>query len=455
MRDTVPMPKARSEPEEFERRIEKLTKINNALMQRVERSMDQQANAFSLFQTAIGLENQIRARTEELKSALSKLERANEELKSARDAAERANRSKTRFFTAVGHDLLQPLHAARLSLGELADSQQSLANQRLAANVSTSLSAIEDLLTSILDISKLEAGVFVPSLQPVSLSSLFDQLVSGVQPIARKKGLWLTCRPTDEAVTSDPLMLRRILQNLLANAINYTVKGGLLLAARKRGANVRIEVWDTGPGIAALEREKIFEEFQRGAASERAGGTGFGLGLSIVKRMTTALNHELDLCTRVSHGTRFAVTVPRSAIAAVNTPNARDVPPPASYGRLEIPIIVIDNDLAVLEAMQSLLIRWGADVRLARDFEDIGEILSNPAFKPAIILADYHLDDGVSGFEAITAIRSAKGAGIPAILITADRTTETAKLAHEQRCELLHKPVRPGELRALIQHLVK
>jgi signal transduction histidine kinase/CheY-like chemotaxis protein len=446
---------ARSDLADFERRIEKLTKINTALMQRVERSMDQQANAFSLFQTAIGLENQIRARTEEVKNALSKLEKANEELKQARDAAERANSSKTRFFTAVGHDLLQPLHAARLSLGELADAQQTVANQRLATNVATSLSAIEDLLTSILDLSKLEAGVFVPSLQPVSLQALFEQLVAGIQPIARKKGLAFNCRTTQATVTSDPLMLRRVLQNLLANAINYTQSGGLLLAARERGAHIRIEVWDTGPGISALERDRIFEEFQRGAASERSGGTGFGLGLSIVKRMSEALQHPLDLCSRIGHGTRFALTVPKSMVSVSAGKPAYDVAAPVTYGRLEIPIVIIDNDLAVLEAMHSLLVRWGGDVRLARDFEDIAEIISDPAFTPAIILADYHLDEGASGLDAVRQIRDLKGNGIPAILITADRTSETTEAAKASGCEVLHKPVKPAELRALMQHLVK
>ncbi len=214
--------------DDTERRIEKLMKINNALMQRVERSTDRQANAYSLFQTAIGLENQINARTEELKNALSNLERANQELKSARDAAERANRFKTRFITAVGHDLLQPLHAARLSLGELSDAQQQLANQRLAGNVARALSTIEDLLSSILDISKLEAGVFVPTIQPIALGDVFEQLIVGFQPFARKKGLALTWRATEAIVMSDPLMLRRILQNLIANATNYTGKGRLL-----------------------------------------------------------------------------------------------------------------------------------------------------------------------------------------------------------------------------------
>ncbi len=448
-------PPVRVDADEFERRIEKLTKINTALMQRVERSMDQQPNAFSLFQTAIGLENQIRARTEELKSALLKLEKANEELESARDAAERANRSKTRFFTAVGHDLLQPLHAARLSLGELADAQQHLPNQRLAASVSTSLTAIEDLLTSILDLSKLEAGMLVPAIQPIALGALFEQLVSGIQPIARRKGLLLKCRPAHQTVASDPLMLRRILQNLLANATNYTQKGGLLLAARTRGDHVRIEVWDTGPGISPQERERIFEEFQRGVASERSGGTGFGLGLSIVKRMSEALQHPLDLCSRMGHGTRFAISVPISDAAAPAPRSGFELAIPAAYGRMDVPVIVIDNDLAVLEAMQSLLRRWGADVRLARDLEDIGDIMGRGDFKPAIVLADFHLDDGICGLDAVKRIRVLQNEDIPAILITADRTNETAEAAQKEGCELLHKPVKPAELRALMQHLLK
>lgn len=448
-------PPVRVDADEFERRIEKLTKINTALMQRVERSMDQQANAFSLFQTAIGLENQIRARTEELKSALLKLEKANEELESARDAAERANRSKTRFFTAVGHDLLQPLHAARLSLGELADAQQHLPNQRLAASVSTSLTAIEDLLTSILDLSKLEAGMLVPAIQPIALGALFEQLVSGIQPIARRKGLLLKCRPAHQTVASDPLMLRRILQNLLANATNYTQKGGLLLAARTRGDHVRIEVWDTGPGISPQERERIFEEFQRGVASERSGGTGFGLGLSIVKRMSEALQHPLDLCSRMGHGTRFAISVPISDAAAPAPRSGFELAIPAAYGRMDVPVIVIDNDLAVLEAMQSLLRRWGADVRLARDLEDIGDIMGRGDFKPAIVLADFHLDDGICGLDAVKRIRVLQNEDIPAILITADRTNETAEAAQKEGCELLHKPVKPAELSALMQHLLK
>ena len=446
------------EATDLDRRIQKLTKINSALMQRVERSMDQQANAFSLFQTAIGLENQIRARTEELKSALSNLERANADLKSARDAAERANRFKTRFFTAVGHDLLQPLHAARLTLGELTDTEQNPSNERLATSISRALTTIEDLLASILDISKLEAGVFVPSYQPVALGDMFEQLAANIDPIIRKKGLALKWRPTMATVVSDPLMLRRVLQNLLANATNYTSAGGLLLTARRRANMMRIEVWDTGPGISLAERDRIFEEFQRGTASELAGGTGFGLGLSIVKRMSEALNHPLEFCSRVGHGTMFAV----SAAYAGETSNpsrfaaeTAATPAPGLQGLQGLPVIFIDNDLNVLEAMQSLLVRWGCDVRLARNHDDVSEILAEQAFVPAIILADYHLDYGVSGLDVVAQIRRTLASNLPAILITADRTQSTADAATGSGLEVLHKPIRPAELRALIQHLLR
>jgi CheY-like chemotaxis protein len=249
-------------------------------------------------------------------------------------------------------------------------------------------------------------------------------------------------------------MLRRMIQNLLANAAHYTEKGGLLLAARQSGDNVAIEVWDTGPGIAPAERERIFEEFQRGAASERSGGSGFGLGLAIVRRMAEALDHELLLETRLGRGSRFTILAPYAAPPSRNEPKEMAAPrdEPSLLAR---PMIVVDNDLGVLEAMQTLLARWGADVRLARDVDDVNEILSDTNFRPAIILADYHLDRGVLGIEAISRIRESVAPDLPAILISADRTGTTTEAAKRHNCELLHKPVRPAELRALMQHLLK
>ncbi len=453
MTNSLPPDRSAQSPSDLGRAVDKLRKINEALMKRVERSMDQQANAFSLFQTAINQEAQIRIRTEELNNALTKLAQANVELSEARDAAERSNAYKTRFFTAVGHDLLQPLHAARLTLSELVDVQTEPDQRQLTHIISSALVTIEELLTSILDISKLEAGVFVPNVQTVALGAIFEQLACNIEPVTRRKRLDFRWRPTSLGVRSDPLMLRRIVQNLLANAAHYTEAGGVLLTARRRGPSVAIEVWDTGPGIAPQERDQIFEEFQRGAASERSGGAGFGLGLAIVRRMADSLDHELGLDSRVGHGSRFRITAPYAPAASKSEPAATMMCSNEGY-LVARPLIVIDNDLSVLGAMQTLLSRWGADVRLARDLDDVNEILSDPAFTPAIILADYHLDGSVVGIDAVARIRQGLGRNVPAILITADRDHATAKAACKSNCELLYKPVRPAELRALMQHLL-
>jgi signal transduction histidine kinase len=440
--------------EDLERRILKLQKINAALMQRVERSMDQQANAYSLFQTAITLEGQVRLRTEEVSNALARLERTNDELSSARDASERANRFKTRFFTAVGHDLLQPLHAARLSASALAEPNGNEHQRRIAERIEHALTTIEELLKSILDISKLEAGVVTPTLRPVALDELFASIILDLEPQARTKGLSLTWRPTDLAVVSDPLMLRRILQNLLVNAVQYTERGGIRLLARRRGPDVRVEVWDTGPGIGEADREMIFEEFQRGPASDRPAIGGFGLGLSIVQRMAEALGHPLDLCSRVGHGTRFSLSAPRAANAA----NASSIAPGAlnfSVSALTgAKVAVIDNDSTVLDALQGLLERWECDTRSWRSLADLAARTDVDDFRPDIILADYHLDEGRNGLDCVHALRLEAGVAIPAIVITADRNPAIADAARELDCELLLKPVKPAELRALMLHLL-
>lgn len=436
------------------RRVEKLSKINAALMQRVERSMDQQASAFSLFQTAIGLESQVRIRTEELKSAMTRLEAVNDELVAARDTAELANRFKTRFFTAVGHDLLQPLHAARLSLSAMEEGERDQQQERLAQQIDHSLSTIEELLRTILDLSKLEAGAVQPRIKTFPLADVFQSLALDLEPIARAKDLALTWRSTNALVTSDPLMLRRILQNLMANAVHYTVKGGIKLGARRRGGDLSIEVWDTGPGIAPADHGRIFEEFQRGPETDRSGTGGFGLGLSIVQRTADALGHPLKLCSRVGHGTRFSVLVPYAGRAARQSAMA---PAPArqAYGFGSAKIVVIDNDVQVLTAMRTLLERWSCDSRFAADLAGIDELhRSEPAYRPDIVLADFHLDHGETGITAIDRLREIWGANLPAVVVTADHSDEVASIARRASCEILRKPVRPAELRALMQHLL-
>lgn len=440
-----------------ERRIAKLARINAALMQRVERSMDQQANAYSLFQTAISLEGQVRVRTEELKNTLFRLEQANSELRAARDAAEQANRVKTRFFTSVGHDLLQPLHAARLSLSAMAEYEKQPQGARLAEQVDHALSTIEDLLRTILDLSKLEAGVIKPALQNVPLADLFASLALDMELIARQKGLTFTARLTNAMVLSDPLMLRRILQNLTANAVHYTEKGEILLSARKRGTMMRIEVWDTGPGIPAADLQRIFDEFERGASATGRNDNGFGLGLSIMRRMAETLSHPVGLCSKVDHGTCFSVSAPYAGIAEKIAPAPQPTPAPSqAYGFNGAKIMVIDNEPSVLDAMHALLERWSCDVRVALRLDRMQSLAISPeaVFRPDLVIADYHLDSGDCGLNAVQQLRRRWGESLPAIIVTADHSAEIADAVHLAGCELLCKPLKPAELRVLMLHLL-
>lgn len=437
------------------RRIEKLEKINSALMNRVERSLDQQANAYAMFQTAIGLDNQVRVRTDELKSALTNLEFANEELTSARDASDRANSVKTRFFTAVSHDVLQPLHAAQLSLSALIEGAATEEQRRLAMQVDHALASIEELLRTMLDISKLEAGVIRPKIEPVALEPLFNSLVVDMHPLVDAKRLKISSRSNNLAVLSDPLMLRRVLQNLLANAHHYTRKGGILLAARRRGEFVRMDVWDTGPGIPESERERIFEEFQRGSTAIDTHRGGFGLGLSIVTRMAQTLEHPLDMCTRPGQGTRFSILAPATnAVATAPEPHNQVQAARQFTGLAGTRVLVIDNDLRVIDAMVNLLSRWECEPCAINELDDIDQLVASGDFLPEILLADFHLNFGTFGTQAIERVRAAFDPNLPAIVITADRSSEITAAARALNCEVLHKPIRPAELRALMQHLL-
>lgn len=447
--------------EDLQRRITKLAKINAALMQRVERSMDQQANAYSLFQTAINLEGQVRVRTEELKNTLVRLELANAQLMAARDASEQANRVKTRFFTSVGHDLLQPLHAARLTLSALAETERTSQGRHLTEQVDHALSTIEEMLRTILDLSKLEAGVIKPVTQPVALDELFASLSFDIEPIAQQKGLRFRWRRTGTMVLSDPQMLRRILQNLAANAVHYGTRGDVLLAARRRGDSTRIEVWDTGPGIAAAERSRIFDEFERGSSSAGRNGNGFGLGLSIVRRMAEALSHPVGLCSKLGRGTCFTVSTPYagpSASIEATAPAAAPAPTEQQvYGFANARIMVIDNEPSVLKAMHTLLDRWACTVQTTSRIDRPGDLAmsGDNAFHPDLVLADYHLDNGACGLDAVKQLRERWNAALPAIIITADHSPEIADAVHRAGCELLCKPIKPAELRVLIYNLLR
>jgi signal transduction histidine kinase len=446
-----------SEPESIEalrRETAKLKKINAALMSRVERSIDQQYNAFSLFETAIALDHQVLDRTRQLQEALRSIERSNDHLFRAKQQAEAASSLKSSVLISVTHDLLQPLNAARLTLSTFAEMEVSQQGSALIDQVDRSLLTLEALLRTLLDISKLDAGVLRPEARPILVASLFDPLRDEFAPLAAKRGLDLRVLPCSEAVISDPLMLRRILQNLLANALRYTSRGGVLMGCRRKHDSIEIEVHDTGPGIPEAQRHAIFLEFQRGAAFE-GDGAGFGLGLSIVRRFATALGHEIRLASRIGRGSSFSISLPRTVIqaAAQSGGDRQSIPFPFS-GLEGAKILLVENDPLSAEATAQLLERWGCDVARTISTADALERVRSLGLIPDAIIADLHLDGDESGLQAIDAIRQRARIDIPAMIVTADDSAEAERDAGLFGLELLRKPVKPAEMRALLSFLL-
>lgn len=440
--------------EEAQREAIKLRKINAALMSRVERSMDQQLNAFSLFETAIALDHQVRERTHQLRDALHSIEKTNESLYRAKQKAEAASSLKSSVLISVTHDLLQPLNAARLTLSALAELMEAKDGMLLVEQVDRSLITLEDLLRSLLEIAKLDAGALRPEVRPIAIAVPFEQLRSEFEPIAEKQGLSLRICPSTLAVASDAMMLRRILQNLLANALRYTRAGGVVMGCRRRDDHVCIQVSDTGPGIPKAQQEAIFREFQRGevSASDQA---GFGLGLSIVRRFATALGHEVKISSEVGRGSSFFLELPLADPADVVDEFQEVQLVDRRYGGLEAAkILLIENDPSGAEAMAALLESWGCDVATTRSAADALQRLSELGGAPDAIVADLHLDHGESGLMAVGEIRQAMKKDVPAMVITADYSEKAAKEASLFGLEVLQKPIKPAEMRALLSFLL-
>ncbi len=438
----------------LEHEIAKLWKINAALMSRVERSTDQQLNAFSLFETAISLDQQVRSRTQQLKQALQSLERTNGCLSQAKQQAEAASSLKSSVLISVTHDLLQPLNAARLTLSALDEMIAAPKGLLLTEQIDRSLATLEGLLRTLLDISKLDAGVLEPEFRPVSISTLFEPLRQEFTLVAAKRHLFLRIEPCAETVLSDPMMLRRILQNLLANALRYTQRGGVLMGCRLKGANLSIEVHDTGPGIPEAQREAIFMEFQRGETSIGA-DAGIGLGLSIVRRFATALNHDIHLKSRLGRGSMFGITVPRTSAPEEAASSGEPVLSGSAYrGMEDAKILLIENDRASAEGLANLLEKWGCDVAVAKSAADALDSIRALDKAPDIIVADLHLDNGETGIEAVEEIRNAIKTNVPAIIVTADYSAKAASDAASFGHELLKKPIKPAEMRSLLSFLL-
>ena len=446
-------PRADEAEADLRRRVAKLERINAALMAHVERSTDQQGGAYALFQTAITLEGRVRSRTEALTGLMRELERSNAALVSAKEEAETANRSKTRFLAAASHDLLQPLNAARLSLSALADLPLAPEAGAIAGQVERGLQTIEDLIKTLLDISKLDAGIVRPEVRALALPDLLAELAESFRPFAERKGLRLAVRCPDVAVASDGVLLRRILQNLVSNAVRYTGAGGVLLVARPRGGEIRIDVIDTGCGIGTEERSLVFDEFYRGGG--KGGGDGQGepglvLGLSIVRRMAAALDHPLALASRPGHGTRVSLTLPLSVVPVEAAP----APPPVATRLSGAHVLIVENDASTAEALRRLLQNWDAEVSAFRDLAGVRAALAAGLREPDILVLDYHLDDGACGLDVAAYLRAVCPAPLPVILTTADYAPEIEARADLLGVELMRKPVKPAQLRSLLTYML-
>src|SRR5215468_11181696 len=375
------------------------------------------------------------------------------ELEASRAEAEAANLGKTRFIAAASHDLLQPLHAARLFTAAMIDRDPG---NDLGGKIDTSLGAVESLLDALLDISKLDAGAFKPEKRPFALQPLFDSLETAFAPVAARRGAELVVVPTRAFVSTDSAFLRRILQNLLSNALRYGRAEGrparVLLGCRRAGDGLRIEVRDNGPGIAGDKQAIIFDEFVRLQAEDDAPREerGLGLGLAIVDRIARMLELPIGLVSAPGRGSTFSVTVLRVP-AVVAAPLAPPAPQPTLSVASESFVLCIDNEARVREAMATLLSGWGCRVSTtATEAEALAEV-ARAGRLPDLVLADLHLDGEPDGLEVIAALRRAWGRAVPAALVTADRDPTLRLRARGRQVELLHKPVKPAALRALLR----
>jgi len=364
---------------------------------------------------------------------------------SARAAAEMANRAKSQFLAAASHDLRQPLHAMGLFSAALSAKARDPEMKPLAASIQSSVEALEALFGQLLDLSRLDAGALHPERCDVPLGPLFARLEADFAALAAARGLTLRVVPTAWSVDSDPVLLEQVLRNLLANALRYTRTGGVVLGARRRNAAVRLDVVDTGIGIAPTDRERIFDEFvQIGSGNCRDSGRGMGLGLAIVRRLCTLLDHPLALLSTAGRGSRFSVTAPRVALRRRRNeaaPPVRDTDgentATASFvGRL---VAIVDDDPVVVDAMCTLFASWGSRVAGGGDAPAV--LAAIGAEVPDLIVADLRLANGQSGIVAIGELRRAFGHPTPALIVSGDTSDAAREETRAAGIAMLAKPV--------------
>jgi signal transduction histidine kinase/CheY-like chemotaxis protein len=392
------------------------------------------------------------------KKAEESLRRAQIELE--RKVAERtqelelANAAKSRFLAMASHDLRQPLHALGLFVAQLRTPLKSAERTETIERVDATRKEMNEMFNSLLDMSRLDAGILTPKITQFPIARLLQKIETAFDQATREKGLRLRVRRSDAWVRSDAMLLERILLNLVSNAVRYTLRGGIIVGCRRRGEMLRIEVCDSGPGIPEDQKQNIFGEFFQLPGSERNRYGGLGLGLAIVDRLRVLLNHQIDLASTVGRGSRFAILVPMADECITSTEPVGSLRPAAFAVEGKV-ILVIADAPVVLEVTGGLLGKWGYSVLTAGSDEAALIRLAERQQRPDLIISDYHLASGKTGIRAIEQINAAFGSSIPAILISGDTAPEPLRDAKGRGYILLHKPVDPMRLRAVMHEFFR
>jgi signal transduction histidine kinase/integral membrane sensor domain MASE1 len=377
-----------------------------------------------------------------------------EALQASTRELDEANRAKSRFIAAASHDLRQPLHALGLFVARLQGRVKAAERSRIVEQIDASVAAMNELFNDLLDMSKLDSGVLAPNISEFPIAQLLERTESTFSAAARKKGLSLRIVRNSAWVRSDFILLERILLNLVSNAVSYTARGKVVVGCRLRGRHLRIDVFDRGPGIPEDEHISIFREFYQIGGPQRERQGGMGLGLAIVDRLCRLLKHEIDLASALGKGSRFSILVPSVAARAwIVDPKDSVHPTPDSIGGKLV--VVIDDDPLVLDSTGGLLRSWGCQVLTAGSARVALAGLADCNQSPDLVISDYQLSDGQTGIEAIEELRKSLNLPIPAFLISGDMAPERIREARMSGYHLLHKPVRPRALRAMLSKFLK
>lgn len=388
-----------------------------------------------------------------------RIDEATQALRAKKEEAERASQDKSHFLAVASHDLRQPLHALGLYIAELQRKAVGSEQQHLVGQVERSVESLSTLLNALLDISKLDAGAIVPHMQVCDVGAMLKHVAADYQILSNLRNIRLIIRPCAVNVHSDPMLLERILTNLVSNALRYTPQNGrVMIACRRRGDKLRIEVRDSGIGISRSDQANIFREFFQLNQPQLDSSKGLGLGLAIVDRLVRLLGHRIDLRSAPERGTVFALEVPIAAGAIE--------PPMGGTTELESDVaadnsalagkrlLVVDDDEMVLNSTASILIAWNCQVTLATTVTQVEQYLQD-GMTWDMIISDYQLENNATGIDVIAIVHQRLGRNLPCILVSGDTGPAVLKLAAVSGYHLLHKPVKPAKLRSLVIHLLE